>query len=109
MEDRFKYRAFYVEENKMKYWEYDTPEAFFYYMGKDCMDFSKKTVFMQCTTLKDMKGKLIYEFDILNVKYNYIGNVVVEFENGKYNISNYDLSSCEVIGNKFEHKHLLEK
>ena len=108
MNDRFQFRAWYIESELMHFWDYETPEAFFYYMGKDCMDFSKETVFMQCTGLKDKNGKLIYEGDIVDVMYNYIGSTLVKFEDGKYNVSNYNLSRCEIIGNIHENPELLE-
>lgn len=53
-------------------------------------------------------GQRIYEFDIVNVPYNNIGKVLVKFDRGIFNISRYDVSKCEVIGNKFDNPELLK-
>ena len=58
--------------------------------------------FMQFTGLLDKNGNEIYEGDRVRIGYNYLGVVTVEFNDGKYNIADYLLRHCEVIGNIYE-------
>lgn len=54
---------------------------------------------MQCTGLRDKAGNLIFKDDVINIPYNGFGNKVVEMIDGKWNISDYKLSSCTIVGN----------
>ena len=59
--------------------------------------------------LNDKNGKKIFEGDIVKIGYNFIRNIVVKFENGKINISNYNINKAEVIGNIYDNHELLEE
>lgn len=61
----------------------------------------------QLTGLKDKNGKEIYEGDIFQPRYNRFKPMLVEFNDGKYNICDYQLKRCEVIGNIYENSRLL--
>ncbi len=77
------------------------------------------SVLMQCTGLKDKNGVLIFEGDILlcTQENGYTGALEkVEFNNGMFHcrhrvISIHELrldQEIEIIGNIYEHQHLLE-
>ncbi|MDW3787324.1 YopX family protein [Staphylococcus saprophyticus] len=73
---------------------------------------------MQSTGLKDKHGVEIYDKDIVRDSYGDIlliewlddGFVLTDFFSGGYDHCNIDDSELyEVIGNKYEHPHLLEE
>ena len=102
-----------VQEINYKY------EEIVYESGKykEVADF-KDIELLQSTGLKDAHGTEIYEKDIVRDSYGDVfliewldgGFVLTDFFSGGYDHCNIDDSELyEVIGNKYEHPHLLEE
>lgn len=62
----------------------------------------------QFTGLTDKNGMDIYESDVVAVQYNYMGNIIVKFKDGKFNVADFCLAKCEIIGNIHQHPELLK-
>ena len=63
---------------------------------------------VQFTGLQDKNGVDIYESDVINVEYNYIGMIEVKFLVGAYNIAGFNLDRCSVAGNIHQNSDLLK-
>ena len=80
--------------------------------GLKSIRISEETPLMQCTGLRDKNGTLIFEGDI--VKQIYLDDVnLVHFAYGCFFKGSIEFcylneESLQVIGNIYEHKHLLE-
>lgn len=87
----------------------ETVLTFNYDHNSNCQKgLNKDLCIMEYTGLKDRNGKEIYEGDIIIPRYNGFSAFAVEFKNGKFNISSFKVDSCEIIGNIYENKDLLE-
>ena len=114
MEDRYLFKAKRVDNGKWTVWNI--------FSGLYGADIDRSTI-CQCTGLKDKNGKLIWENDIVRGKmhgnYGYrklVGVVQYYIDAFKVNVKPNSFwgdyknipNACEVIGNIFDNKELLE-
>lgn len=131
MTDRFKFRAKRLDNNKFVYGYLcfiyiDNEKHCRIYSPDDAMSYDCYTETLgQCTGLKDMTGRPIYDGDIVNTYYNghltgqtYIYHwenpafYVEPFEHGKPSGSHWyyfavETERCRVIGNIYENPELI--
>ena len=120
MQDRFKFRVWNKEQQKLYFWEdleKSKGDNSFYWCMLQAQNDEKNNILMQCTGLKDKNGKLIYEGDILQENWH---KYILEWGNGAYVIkdiktgtsymftSGLCIEKSEVIGNIYEKTELLE-
>ena len=122
MNERFKFRVFDYDENKMIYFSdlfsvvkphHDRSSMPNYY---NAYEYHKTSEYMQSTGVKDKNDKLIYEGDILKVINGSINGIglsdkwEVKWVGNGWNIDQWTFDSnhsYEVIGNIYENKELL--
>ena len=119
MNDRFKYRVYDYDDNKMHdvieimYREDNTVIEWLNSKDKKRSAFIGEVPTVQSTGLKDKNGKLIYEGDIVKETLTDFINeeiiIVVKWDklNASYNFENLQNCEREVIGNIYENEELL--
>ena len=126
MNDRFRFRAWDSEKLIM---HYDICSLLIIAKLEDVANYKYFTL-MQCTGLKDINGKLIYEGDICEYKYydyekKYKCTIIWSDEKGRwdckeiqndtvifdslYDMMDWMVSSFKVIGNIYENPELLKE
>lgn len=124
MNDRFKFRAKRIDNNKFVYGYLcfiyiDNEKHCKIYSPDDAMSYDCYTETLgKCTGLKDRNGQLTYEGDILdNISIDEQYEVrwdedTARFccitDNEIYDFDNFDVTAFEVIGNIHENKELLD-
>ncbi|MGR6904978.1 YopX family protein [Lysinibacillus sp. BSL11] len=114
MSREIKFKA-WMENKMLSHEDLVDMDQEFYAMYTILTEPQEDITFMQYTGLKDKHGTEIFEGDIVQFKSirDIIERYEVEYTNyGEWAIGMHRLSmrfkSCEVIGNIYEHSHLLE-
>lgn len=115
MQDRFKFRVWKGQENRMVY---DVTYLNPLILDPAIKEENKHNILMQCTGLKDKNGKLIYENDIvadvltnkftINFDEKYLSFLLTNIKT-KESMVFYPNIKLEIIGNTFENKELLNE
>lgn len=137
MQDRFKFRAIRLDNNKFYYGSYlylhnapqydcygnkkGTLKDVHYIIDENDINYAiNPDTLCQCTGLKDKKGKLIYEGDIVKDGNNFILEVTYRQDKGAFYLENdriagaiselkYSTNTMEIIGNIYETPKLLSQ
>lgn len=114
MQDRFRYRVWDKTQNKWLHFDFSTYPT---YQDRIWQALADGETFYQCTGLKDKNGKLIYEGDVISENWH---KYVLEWGRGDFQLRDFAKGSvytfpagiciekCEIIGNIYENKELLE-
>lgn len=122
MNREFEFRAWLTKYNKMvNIYSWNIWQEYFMCSEYDSEFYLEETPIMQYTGLKDMRGKEIYEGDILSDGSNEKPYKVI-FENGSFRAEfegdfegySFDLidvvaQGCEIVGNIYENPELIKE
>lgn len=128
MQDRFKFRVWNKENKKLYDWNFleeTKGENTFFWVLHQAQNDCKHNILMQCTGLKDKKGNLIYEGDVVKseaqagiiINYGIVGFnekeakflITENLQSKDYRLSFWYRDSLEVIGNIYENPELIEE
>ena len=115
MTDRFKFRAWDTHCNRMRYEEDyavvpDTGKPHWIHDQELIQGEAAQLILMQCTGLKDVNGKLIYESDIVQYERGLpdpltglleVVTCTIEWRNGGFYIPTFNFN-LKIIGNVYE-------